>query len=270
MSIAVAYATAAYEVVRRDFIVYVSYRTRLFSQILSGFLSLALFYYISRLVTVQSFGSPDAYFAFVVAGLVILRVILASFTAASAGVRQELVAGTFERTVVSPFGPVAGIASLLVFPFLLAGVLGATMLLIAALVFGVSLEWATLPLALPLGVLAALAFAPFALLVAASAVLFKQTVGASGFILTGISLVAGFYFPVALLPEWIRWVSEVQPFTPAVELLRHVAVGTPLEDPAWLSVGKLAGFAVALLPPSVWVLKKAIAVGQRRATIIEY
>ncbi len=270
MTVATAYASAVFEVLRRDILTYASYRARLFSQILSVFFSLTLFYYISRLVSVQSFGSPDAYFAFVVAGLVIFRVLMSSFTAATTGVRQQLVAGTFERNLVSPFGAVAGVASLLIFPFLLAYVLGAATLLLAALIFGLELEWATLPLTLPLGILAGLAFAPFALVLAAVAILFKQTTAGTGFILTGISLIAGFYFPISLLPEWIQWTSEVQPFTPAVELLRHVVIGSPLENSAVSDVAKMAGFAAALLPLSFLVLKGAIQVGRRRATIIEY
>jgi len=270
MTVAVAYASAVFEILRRDVLVFASYRARLFSMILGVFFSLALFYYISRLVSVQSFESPDAYFAFVVAGLIVFRILTSLFQAGTVGVRQQLVAGTFERTLVSPFGAVAGVASLLVFPFVLAFVLSAATLVLAGLVFGMPVEWATLPLTLPLGLLAGLAFAPFALALAAAAVLFKQTAAGAGFILTGISLIAGFYFPVTLLPEWIQWMSEVQPFTPAVELLRHVIIGTPLEDPALLSVAKLAGFAAALLPLSFLILKEAIQVGRRRATIIEY
>jgi ABC-2 type transport system permease protein len=270
LNVAAAYGSAALECVRRDLLVFLSYRARVLTQLLSGFLALALFYYVSRLVKVHTFASPDAYFAFVVVGLVIVRALASSFAAASAGIRQQLVAGTFERTVVSPFGPVAGVVSMLIFPFLFAFVLSAVLLFIAALVFGIRLEWATLPLALPLGVLAGLAFAPFALVMAASALLFKQAVAGSGFVLSGISLVAGFYFPVSVLPGWIRWMSEVQPFTPAVELFRNTLVGTPLEHSVLLSLIKLSAFAAVLLPLSFWVLRKAIQVGRRRATIIEY
>ena len=270
MTVAVAYASAVFEVLRRDTLVFASYRARLLTQILSVFLSMALFYYISRLVSVQTFESPDAYFGFVVSGLVIFRVLMSAFNAATGGVRQQLVAGTFERNLVSPFGAVAGVASMLIFPIVLAFVLGAATLTLAGLVFGMNVEWSTLPLALPLGVLAALSFAPFALCLAAAGILFKQTTAGAGFILSGISLIAGFYFPVTLLPEWIQWTSDVQPFTPAVELLRNVVVGTPLENSALSDVVKLIGFAAVLLPPSFLVLKGAIHIGRRRATIIEY
>jgi ABC-2 type transport system permease protein len=270
MNAAIAYANATREVVRRDLLVFLTYRGRVVTQVLSGLLALTLFYYVSRLVTVSTFESQDAYFAFVMVGILIIRTLASTFTAASAGIRQQLVSGTFERTVVSPFGPVAGIASSLIFPFLVASALSTLMLLLAAAIFGIPLEWETAPLAVPLGILAALCFAPFALMLAASALLFKGTAAGAGFILTGISLIAGFYFPISVLPDWISWMSNVQPFTPAVELLRNVLVGTPLEDPALLSVLKMVGFAVVLMPVSFWVLKKAILIGRRRATIIEY
>ena len=47
----------------------------------------------------------------------------------------------------------------------------------------------------------------------------------SGHVITAIGLIAGFYFPVSLLPDWIRWTSNVQPFTPSVDLIRHCLAG---------------------------------------------
>ena len=77
---------------------------------------------------------------------------------------------------------------------------------------------------------------------------FKQVSSASQFIVTGVAIVGGLYFPIALLPDWIEWTSEVQPFTPATDLLRHLLVGTPLEHSAALDLFKLGAFALVLLP----------------------
>ena len=60
--------------------------------------------------------------------------------------------------------------------------------------------------------------------------------------MTCLSLVAGVFFPVALLPNWIEWTSEVQPLTPSLDLLRHLIVGTPI-DSAWWAVFRLVAFA---------------------------
>jgi ABC-2 type transport system permease protein len=184
--------------------------------------------------------------------------------------RTELVAGTFERVVVSPFGPTGTIVAMLVYPFLYALVTGLVMLVFAGVVFGVHLEWATLPLAVPVAVLAMLSFAPFGLILLAAVLVAKQATAGTTWIVAGISLISGLYFPVSLLPGWIEWLSNVQPFTPAVELLRHLLVGTSLPHPAWLDLLKLAGFAAVLVPCAIWVVGAAVRASRQRGTIIEY
>jgi ABC-type multidrug transport system permease subunit len=73
-----------------------------------------------------------------------------------------------------------------------------------------------------------------------------------------------------VLPTWIRWASEVQPFTPATDLLRHLLVNTPLVHPAGVELLKLVGFAAILLPLGVVLLRASIRYGQRSGTIVEY
>jgi ABC-2 type transport system permease protein len=99
---------------------------------------------------------------------------------------------------------------------------------------------------------------------------FKQAIAGTNWIVALISLIAGLYFPVKLLPDWIEWTSEVQPFTPTVDLLRNVLVGTPLENPAWRSVLIVLAFTVVLMPVSVWLLKKTVGVSRTRGTVLEY
>ena len=71
---------------------------------------------------------------------------------------------------------------------------------------------------------------------AAAVVVFKQTNAGATFIVTGVTLLAGVYFPVALLPGWIEWASDVQPFTPALDLLRTRWSGRPRRHPPlWAS-----------------------------------
>ncbi len=201
-------------VVRRDARLYFSYRTAFLGQCFALAFSVTLFYYVSRLVAVDSFGSPDRYFAFVVVGLVILQAITGTLGILPFVVRQELLTGTFERIVLSPFGAVAAVLSMIVFPFLRAVLFGVLMLLFA--------------------------------------------------------LVAGLYFPVALLPDWIEWASYVQPFTPAVDLLRHVLIGTALTQSALVEAARLAGFATLLVPVGVLAVAQALRFGQRTGTVCEF
>jgi ABC-2 type transport system permease protein len=269
VSVARQYVTAGLAVARRDLAIFVSYRTVFVTQFLQAIFTLTLFYYVSRLLAVGQFGSPDEYYAFLVVGLVVLRVLIATAGQLPMTIRQELVAGTFERLLVSPFGPIGGVIGMMLFPFLNSLVLGTLMILFAALVFGLPLE-GTAVLAIPTAVLATLALAPLALLLGAAVLAFKQAAGGATVVVALLSLVAGFYFPVTILPDWIEWTSEVQPLTPTLELMRHVVIGAPLTDPAWLSAVKLVGFAVVLSFLALFVVRAAIEWSQRKGTIIEY
>jgi ABC-2 type transport system permease protein len=261
---------AARAVINRDFRIMLSYRVRFFTHLLSVFFTLTLFHFISRLVHISSFRTHDAYFAFVVIGLITLQVLNSTLQSPPATLRQELVAGTMERFVLSPLGGVRGMLATMIFPFLYALVTAISMLLLAGVVFGVNLHWSTLALVIPVGFLGALSFAPFGVLFLAIVLITKQAITGATFVVAGISLIAGLYFPVSLLPGWMRWLSNVQPFTPAVDLLRHVMAGSPLHQSLATELAKLLGFTCVLLPLSVMILTAALRLSQRWGTILEY
>ena len=86
---------------------------------------------------------------------------------------------------------------------------------------------------------------------------FKQVPG-SGYVLAGVAIISGLYFPVSVLPDWLEWTSQVQPFTPTVDLMRNLVVGLPLGESALLELARIVGFTLALLPLSVWILARSI------------
>jgi ABC-2 type transport system permease protein len=260
---------AMWGIMRRDAILFVSYRTQLVSQFLGPLFTIAVFYYISRLLTAKTFSSPGGYFGFVIVGLVIIQILTLSLGLMPGSVRQELISGTIERFMVSAHGPVNGILGTMLFPLCNAFAAGIVTLALANLVFGLPLA-ATSFLAVPVALLGVIAFMPFALFLVALVMAFKQAASASQFIVSGIAIVGGLYFPVSLLPGWIRWVSDVQPFTPATDLLRHLLVGTALTYPAGVELLKLAGFSLVLLPAGLGLLGASIRYGQRTGTIAEY
>lgn len=263
-------AVAAFTaVMRRDMTVYLSYRTRLVSQLMTSLFSLTLFYYVSRLVHVSGFTSSASYFSFVVVGIAMVGVFYSCFTIPEL-VRQELIAGTFDRLLLSPFGGVRSVIAMALFPLLYSFVLAATTLGIGCALFGLHLQWSTVPLSVPVMALALLAFLPFGLLFAALTIRVKQGSVGTSWVIAILSIVGGLYFPVSLLPDWLRTLSKLQPFTSATSLLRHLLVGGGAGEAPAASVLKLALFAAVLVPASIVLLQAAIRSGQRRGTIIEY
>jgi ABC-2 type transport system permease protein len=269
MSQARLWCDAMWGIVRRDAILFVSYRSQLIAQFVGPLFSITLFYYISHIVTAKTIHSPGGYFGFVIVGLVIVQILTISLGVMPVTVRQELVSGTIERFLVSAHGPINGILGTMLFPLINALLSGALMLTLAAIIFGLPLA-TTAVLAVPVALLGTLAFMPFAFFLVALVMAFKQASSATQFIVSGVAIVGGLYFPTTVLPGWIRWASDVQPFTPATDLLRHLLVNTPLTHPAGVELLKLAGFAAVLLPAGVALLRASIRYGQRSGTIAEY
>lgn len=262
--------TAFGALLKRDLLLTLSYRTKFVTTFASAIFSLTIFHFISRLVRISTFPTHDAYFAYVVIGLITLQILNSTLAAPPGSFRQELVAGTFERLLVSPFGAVRCMLGMLLFPFLLTLAIGLAMLAFAGLVFGVPVEWYLVPLVVPTAGLAALSFAPFGILFVGTVLLVKQAAAGSTFVVAGISLLAGLYFPVALLPGWVRWISSVLPFTPAVDVLRHLMTGAPSQGSTVLMLVKLVAFGAVLLPLSVLALVGALRISRARGTLLEY
>jgi ABC-type multidrug transport system permease subunit len=265
-----AWAGAAGAILLRDWRLMVSYRFRLAGIVLNALLSVTLFHFISHFVNASSFAGRASYFAYVLVGLVILQVLNASLTNAPGALRSEVSTGTFVRLLVSPFGALWGLLSMLVFPVLLALVVGVLILLAGWALFGLAVTWSTAPLAIPVALLGALAFSPFSVLLLAATLQAKQAARGATWVTAGVALVSGLYFPPSRLPAGVRWTADVQPFTPATDLLRHLLVGTPLREHALVDLAKLAGFALVALPLALAVLRLSLGWARRRGTILEY
>jgi ABC-2 type transport system permease protein len=264
------HAAAWAAVAERDVRVFLSYRLRPITLFLGPLVSVTLFYYVSRLVRIDAIGSSDGYFAYVVVGIAGLDVLASTLALTPAALRQELVAGTFERVVLTPFGAARTVVAMLAFPFAQALLVATATVAFAAILFGLALAWPGILLAPFAAVLSALAFAPLGVLAVAGVLVVKQMLSATSLVIMGLSLFAGVYFPVRLLPDWLEWVSDVQPLTPALELMRHLVAGIPVATSPWLSAAKLAGFAAVLVPLSLWTLHHALGHSRRHGTIVEY
>ena len=70
-------------------------------------------------------------------------------------------------------------------------------------------------------------------------------------VITPLFLVAGTFFPLTRMPEWLRSLAQLNPLYHCVELVRHCAFGLdPLAD--LVHVGALCAFAVVAWRLAVW------------------
>lgn len=55
-----------------------------------------------------------------------------------------------------------------------------------------------------------------------------------------LPLLGSGFVPTETMPQWLQWFAEYQPFTPFIETLRGLLLGTPVGSSAWLSLGWIA------------------------------
>jgi ABC-2 type transport system permease protein len=56
-------------------------------------------------------------------------------------------------------------------------------------------------------------------------------------ILTVLPLLGSGFVPTASMPEWLQWFAQYQPFTPFIEAIRGLLLGTALAWNIWLAIG---------------------------------
>jgi ABC-2 type transport system permease protein len=59
-----------------------------------------------------------------------------------------------------------------------------------------------------------------------------------------LPLLSSAFVPVGTMPGWFQPVAEYQPFTPAIETLRGLLLGTEIGHNGWLAVAWCAGLTV--------------------------
>jgi lipooligosaccharide transport system permease protein len=119
-----------------------------------------------------------------------------------------------------------------------AGVFGC-MPVIVGMFFGLDPSWGMLTVPF-IGFLAGLGWTCFGILIAAVLKSIDDFSYVTSTVITPLFLVAGTFFPLSGLPEWVHYASNANPLFHCVELVHHAAFGFK----GWVDVGHVA-FLVA-------------------------
>jgi ABC-2 type transport system permease protein len=197
-------------------------------------------------------GGRQAYLNYVTPGVIMMS-IAAGTTGTAISVAMDMTEGIVARFRTMAIARVAVLTGHVV-----ASVIQT--LLVMGLVLVVSLLLGFRPNATPIewlataGLLAMLAFA-FTWLAVAFGVVAKTVESASSMPQPFVFLpfLGSGFVPTDSMPAWLRWFAEHQPFTPFIETLRGLLMGTPIGNGAVVSVAWAAGIA---LGGYIWAKKR--------------
>jgi ABC-2 type transport system permease protein len=214
---------------RRDLLVSWSYRVAFFADALNLVAQVVVFSFVARMVnpaTIPTFGGrPTEYMAFVTVGIALTAFLQLGLGRMSSAIRGEQLMGTLESLLVSPIRPAILLVGSVAYDLIYIPIRTAVFLVSIAAVFGFGLHASGageaavivllfMPLVWGLGI------------ASAGAVLtFRRGSGLVAPVAFGLTLLSGAYFPVSLLPGWLRALAEINPIAIALDGAREALLG---------------------------------------------
>lgn len=257
--------------IRRDFLVWTSYRTAVLTEAVSLAGTIALVYLVGKTLGESSSSFlaryETDYAGYLMTSITFLEVWTIGFLLPRT-LRESQATGTLEVMMLSHFGIFRLLTYWAAFP-LLTGV--GRLLVFAAFAVTVFGLWHTADLwAAAVVFVASLLAVGFAgLLSVAFVLVVKQgdpVVAAYGLL---NAIFAGIFFPPEVLPGWLQTVSLLFPLTHALEGMRHALAGQGLAQVAPQVVTLLA-FFIVLLPATLWALNWAVRRAKDEGSLVQY
>lgn len=256
--------------VRRDWLVVLSYHRMFALDVVFGALTLVTYYFISKTFDTTPPGGlagAPSYFAFAAVGVSILSVVQAALATLSISIRDEQMTGTLETLLMQPLGSPELAIGLAGYHFLFGIFRSALYLLIAVTLLGADASHASW-LGFVLSLLAtAAALTAIGIALGALVLLYKRVQAVLAAVMFALGLLGGAFFPITVLPDWLETIAKVVPTRLAFESVRNALYRG--ED--WLGpVAGLTAFSVVAIPLSIAWFGYALTLTRRRGTVAEY
>ena len=214
-------------------------------------------------------GEGGQYFAFVLAGIVATTMISEAISTVPANVGGAATSGTLDALFLTPTPTIVLFAGLSAYSVLWTSIRG-TLLLAGGAALGASIVWTSLPQACVVLLLLMLAYLPFGLVMTAMQIAFRT----SGPIMAGVMMAStflgGVYYPVRVIPSWIRDLSSLIPLTYGLRAFRRVLLeGAPMSAVLG-DLGVLLVFILGLGAIGVAAIALAFRYARRTGGLSQY
>ena len=260
----------AFAFLKRDFFIEVSYRFHFLLSLASVVFTVAIFYFLGKIVdpaAVQE--SADDYFSFSLVGMAFAMYLRTGLGSFAESVREEQMMGTLEAMMSTPTSLTTIILSSSLWRFLFTSV-SVLAFLVAGACFGVSFAGANLLAALLLLLLTIAAYSALGIISASFIIVFKRGDPVNWVVSSLSILLGGVFYPITVLPGWLRFCSRILPITWSLEGIR----GALLKGKGFSSLGgdflALAVIAAVLLPLSLVLFRLAVHYARRTGTLVKY
>lgn len=258
-------------VLKRDFILATRYRFEFLLRFFSSFFSVVLWYYMSLFLKPQkSFHiENNDYFSYVIIGMMLLNYVNLMLYTFSQKLKQEQNIGTFEYVLASPNSPHIYIFSLALFELFFETIHTAIFILIAFL-FGLNFKIGSLIGVLLIFFLSMVCFSSLGVIAASFILVFKRGEPVTPFITAFFALTGNIFFPIEVLPKFLKVFSLMLPLSYSVSALRKLF----LENASFVNISFeltiLLLFSAIFLPLSVLSITISLKLARKYGLLAIY
>lgn len=260
--------------IKKEFLTESSYKLAFFFNIFGTLTSLLMFYFIDRLFGgrmvphLEAYGG--SYFSYVLIGIAFFGYVGTGLGSLSGRIRSEQVLGTLESVLMTPTKISTLVVAMSLWNIIIASVDVIIYLLFGVLLFGVDLGNANLLSCLVILVLTTISFNALGILSASFIIVLKRGNPISWIMSTASGLLGGVYFPITVLPHWLRFFSYFLPITYSIRAMQlAVYKGYGLRQLA-VEITVLAIFSLILIPVSLASFRAALNRAKRDGSLLSY
>lgn len=264
----------AFAFIHRDFIEATSYKADFFFQFFLIFISVLVFYFLSKLFgsAVVSYLEPYGgdYFSFVLIGVAFTNYLETSLQSFSKSIRDAQMMGTLEAILVTQTEIPTIIISSSFYSFIWTSFHVIVYLLLGVFLFNVNISQANVLGALVILLLTITTFSSIGIISASFIMVLKKGDPIAS-LFTGLSLfLGGVYYPITVLPSWLRKFSYLIPLTYSLEGMR----GALLMGCSFTALGPnilgLGIFSLVMVPLSILSFRFAVNRAKRDGSLTHY
>lgn len=259
---------------KRDFLIEVSYRTFFVLRILRIITTTLTFYFISKLFGknpshyLEIYGGD--YFSFVLIGIAFSEYLTTSLRSFSESLREEQMAGTLEAVLATPTKVSTIILGSSIWNYIFTTISVLIYLGCGVLFFGLDLTKINFLSGILIFVLTVVCFASIGIISSSFILIFKKGEPLNWFIGICFSLFGGVYFPVKIMPKFLRLFSYLIPVTYSLEGIRLAFLkGADLKTLSF-QILTLLIFSIILFPISIVIFRWAVRRVKKEASLLHY
>jgi ABC-type multidrug transport system ATPase subunit/ABC-type multidrug transport system permease subunit len=259
---------------KKDLINELSYPVSFLLQMLSIFFTVGVFYFISQMLgsSVSARLAPygGEYFPFVLIGIAFNSYFGVGLSSFANNLRQAQTTGTLEAMLTTPTRISVIIWASALWDYLLTTLKVIVYLAVGGIWLHVNFTNANIAAALVILLMTLISFSSIGIIAASFVMVLKRGDPIAWFFNSLSGLLGGVYYPLDVMPGWMRWIAGWLPITYALQAMRLALLQGASIISLLPQMLTLAAFSLVLFPLSLFSFKYAVRRAKFEGSLSHY